>query len=158
MSIKVEQTHNVCIPVGEYPAQITSIEETDGQYGPQLKFTFTISGGEYQSTTITGWASRTFSEKSKLYAWTKAAFGGVEIPPDYNFDSDAVLKRRVTLVIIKRASDDGAEFNKIDAVLPLKKPTPPRPAAQAPARAAKPAAPIAVEDDEPWADDENTSQ
>jgi len=48
-----------------------------------------------------GWCSQSFNVKSKLYAWTKAAFGGRDIPPDWDLDCDKLLNREVLLVVAK---------------------------------------------------------
>jgi hypothetical protein len=130
MGITIEQTKHVVLPVGEYPAIVADIEEVDGQFGPQLKFTFNLLG-EHVGTLLTGWCSKSFNVKSKLYQWTQAMFGGKDIPEEWAFDSDTVLKRKVILAVIKRVGEDKSEYNKIDAVLPLKKkavaPPPPVP-------------------------------
>jgi hypothetical protein len=57
-------------------------------------------------------------------------FGGEEIPPEWDFDSDSVIGRKVILCVIKRQGDNNTEYNKIDAVLPFKKKpvAPPKPA------------------------------
>lgn len=116
MSIKIEQTVYELLPVGDYHAVITDIQQTDGIYGPQLCFSFTIEGGDHDGSQLKAWCSAKFSTKSKLYEWARAAFGGVEIPPTYTFDADDVMGRKVTLTVIINAKDDGTEFNKIQTV------------------------------------------
>lgn len=117
MGIYVEQTVYEVLPTGEYPASINQIEEVEGQFGDQLKFEFAIQGGEHDGTTLLGWASKKFSNKSKLYKWTKAAFGA-DIPPNYDFDSDDLLDRKIVLTVVVNTKDDGSEFNRIETVRP----------------------------------------
>lgn len=121
MGIEIPQTKNEVIPVGEYPATIDNIEDADGQFGPQLKFTFSIASGPYADKVLSAWCSKSFNVKSKLFAWTKAVFGGVDIPEDYNFDSDQLVGQKVMLTVIKKQSPDGAEYNKVDSVSPMPK-------------------------------------
>jgi hypothetical protein len=119
MGIQVEQTVYEVLPTGEYVASIHQIEETEGQYGSQLKFEFVVEGGENDGTTLLGWASKKFSNKSKLYKWARAAFNA-DIPTDYTFDSDDLIGRKVVLTVVVDSKDDGTEFNRVDAVRPLK--------------------------------------
>jgi len=75
MSITIHQTFFELIPTGRYLAKIVAIEALDGQFGPQLKFTFKLPPNEQgESRTMLGWASRKFNNQSKLYEWTKAAW------------------------------------------------------------------------------------
>lgn len=128
------------IETGEYPARVVSIEEADGQFGPQLKWKFELTGPDTSGKTLSAWCSQNFSIKSKLYAWTLAAFGGNPIPETYAFDSDDVIGRNVRLVVVVKAKADGSEFSKIDQVKASK--TKPSHPVQS-----KPPDPVIVEDD-----------
>lgn len=132
MGYKIEQETFDCLPVGDYPALINEIELVDGQFGEQLKFSFALQG-EHQGRTLLGWASAKFSPRSKLYSWTRAAFGGRGIPMDYNLDTDHLLGKMVTLTVLTRRKQDGTEFNKIDEVKPYRNGN-----GRAPAEAEKP--------------------
>ncbi len=79
MGITVKQTRIETLPEGVYEAIIAKIEAADGQFGPQLKFTFELT--EPEGKTLTGWCSQSFNVKSKLYAWTRAALGGATFRP-----------------------------------------------------------------------------
>lgn len=141
MPITVKQTQHVCLPAGVYPAQVSNIEDADGQYGPQLKFTFDLLG-EHQGKQLTGWTSKSFNVKSKLYEWTQGMLGGIAIDPEWDFSSDAVMGKKVLLTVLKKAGDNGSEFNRIDNVLPA-----PRPKAKAKA------APPPPDEDGPYDDE-----
>jgi hypothetical protein len=97
MSITIEQKVYEVIETGQYPAKITDIEAVSGQYGDQLKFTFTLPSSEGNTRTLLGWCSAKFCPKSKLYEWTQAAMGGAPIDREYNFNSDDVIGKPVTL-------------------------------------------------------------
>lgn len=146
MGVMIPQTIFETLPMGEYPAVIAGVEETEGQYGRQLCFTFVLEGGEHDGHKLKGWASAVFGRKSKLYSWARAAFGA-EIPADYTLDTDHLVGRRVRLgVIVRLKAETGEEFNRIDSVLPAKRPAAvvEGPAAPAPS----PAPPFVDEDDD----------
>lgn len=155
MGIVIEQENFETLPMGEYPAQIVGVDETVGQYGRQIVFTFVIEGGEFDGRVLKGWTSATFGRKSKLYSWTRAAFGQ-EIPVDYDLDTDHLLGRRVRLgIIVRLKAETGEEFNKIDGVLPAKRAGGSGPSSDAPVTdgthpAGKWAPPAVVDEDIPF--------
>jgi len=116
MGIRIKQMRYEPLPVGEYVAVIGEIKDEEGQYGPQLRFRFDLRAP--QGRSLVGWCSQTFSPRSKLYAWVRAAYGGRAIPPDWDFDSDALLGRTVRLVVITQVGEGGEEYNKISDVRP----------------------------------------
>jgi len=116
MGTKIKQTFVQTWPVGEYVARIDEIVEKAGTFGPQLQFRFKLIQMEKDASPILGWASATFSNKSKLYAWTKAAFGGGEIPRQYTFDSDDLIGKKVLITLVVRDREDGTPFNRIDSL------------------------------------------
>jgi len=122
------------IPTGEYIAKFVSFAEDEGQYGPQLKATIQIAEGPHKGETMTAWASKAFSPKSKLYAWAQAVFGK-DIPANYDLDTDHLLNRQfVAVIVVKPAKDGNGEFSRLDNCKPLRKngaaqkpPAPPTP-------------------------------
>ena len=127
MGITIEQTKYEPIPTGKYLAVIDSIEATDGKFGSQLKFKFQLVGdNNSQPASLLGWASAKFSSRSKLYEWTKAAFGGKPIPADYLFDSDDLIGKHVVLTVVEDEGEKGP-FNRIDSVKPYVKTSKPQP-------------------------------
>lgn len=113
--MQIKQTRFETIPMGEYPAVIRDIEPQEGQFGPQLKFTFELIEGEHQGTTLLAWTSQTFSPRSNLFKWTRAAFAR-DIPPTYDLDTSHLIGKKVRLAVLTKAKDDGSEFNKVDDV------------------------------------------
>jgi hypothetical protein len=116
----IKQTNTEPLPVGEYPAKIGAVELSEGQYGQQARIRFDITAPGLENRSVTGWASATFSPKSKLYGWTRAAFGR-DIPIGYDLNTDHLIDRPVTLVLVTKAGDDGSEFNKIHDVKAAKR-------------------------------------
>ena len=124
MSITIEQTIYEPIPTGKYTAKIAEIEESDGQFGPQIKFRFELPPDEEGETkSLLGWASQKFSTKSKLYAWTKAALGGGPIDRSYAWSSDDLLGKKVYITVVEKEGDEGV-FNKIDGISPFNQQSP----------------------------------
>lgn len=134
MGITVQRTKSEPIPAGLYTATIEGVEQTEGQYGPQLKAKFVIEDEDFAGKALTGWASLTFSPKSKLFGWVKAAvFGGRDVPDSYGvFDADHLIGRRVFLNIEVAKGKDGETYNKIKDLLPYRA-AKPAPSAQPPA-------------------------
>ena len=126
MGYQIEVRYFDVFPAGEYPAKITNIEKVDGQFGEQLKFTFTLQPNEDgEKRELIGWTSFVFSNRSKLYKLVRSAlFNGGKIPRGYTLDTDELLGKPVVLVVTKRLNDSGEEFNKIDDVLPYRQQPP----------------------------------
>jgi hypothetical protein len=121
MTITIEQTIYEPIPTGKYPAKIANIEEAEGQFGPQLKFEFELPpGDDGEDRTLLGWASRKFSNKSKLYKWTQAALGGGPIDRSYTFNSRDLIGRPVYIHVVEEQGDNGP-YNKITSLAPYDK-------------------------------------
>ena len=116
MGVKIPQTFVRTYPVGEYVAQIGKIVPKPGDYGPQLQIAFKLIQMDDDASPVLGWCSQTFSNKSKLYAWTNAAFGGGGIPETYDFDSDDLINKKVLLTLVIRDREDGTPFNRIDSL------------------------------------------
>lgn len=116
MGHKLKQTFVRTYPVGEYVARIGNITTKPGDFGPQFQLPFHLTQMDPDSSPVLGWCSQTFSNKSKLYAWTKAAFGGGEIPREYNLDTDDLVNKLVLITLVIRTRDDGTQFNRIDSL------------------------------------------
>jgi hypothetical protein len=51
--MRIEQTVYDTLPAGQYRATVWEISETEGQWGPFAKFTFTIDEPDYQGVRVT---------------------------------------------------------------------------------------------------------
>ena len=126
--VTCEKTIYEALPAGTYPAQLVAAEEADGQYGPQVKLTFEITSGELAGKKLLAWASLRYSEKTKLYGWTRAILGHA---PEW-FDSDDLLHKPCRIVVSEKLGDGGDVIhNKVDNVLPARQPVAARSAAKA---------------------------
>jgi hypothetical protein len=136
----IQQRQYEPLPVGTYAAKIGAVGVEPGKFGgDQVKIRFDITQPGFEDRDVLGFASAVFTPASKLFGWTRAAFGGKEIPPTYNLNTDDLLDREVVLTLVQRAADDGRVFNRIDAVSPKVNGRPAPMAARAAAPAAAPA-------------------
>jgi len=146
------------MPVGSYLAKVAIVEPTTGQYGDQLKFSFDILKPDAQAgRQLTAWTSARLSPQSKLYKWLTALYGDVAaVPLDENmeWDSDDAVGRQVVVDVVVETRADGSEFNKVNALRPVRAQRPAATVPQAPKAAAPKAVappPVAsVDDDERW--------
>ena len=114
----IPQTKYEVLPMAEYSAVITNANITEGMYGPQVEFLFTIEGGPHDGANLKHWTSAKFSPKSNLYKLTRASFGK-DIPEDYDLDLEHLPGRKLNLMVtIKIKAEDGTEFNKVDDLRP----------------------------------------
>lgn len=113
----IPQTVYTPLEPGEYAGFVVEVKAVDGQYGPQLRWQFTL---EHDGGSISAWTSQTFSQRSKLYAWVRACFDGKEIPPSWALDTNKLAGRQVRLIIVTEQGKDG-EFSKVRELLPPRK-------------------------------------
>lgn len=119
MSVTITKTTYEPIPTGEYAAVVKSVTmDESGQFGPQVKVQFEVTGSTGAKKDLTGWASAIFNGKSKLFIWTKAILGA---EPVGDFNGDTLLGRACKLVVIQQPSkaDPTIINNRISAVLPV---------------------------------------
>jgi hypothetical protein len=119
-NFKIPKKTFMTIPQGTYYATIVNLEQVPGEkYGPQVKITFSVGAQTFeQPVNLVGWCSTNYSEKSKLFAWTKAALGA-EFDPMAEFEAAPLFGREVLVNVSKKVSATGTEFNKIEACMPL---------------------------------------
>lgn len=115
--MKIPMTVYETVDPGLYQGYIESIEEDEGQYGPQLKYTIVL---EEEGVRLTTWSSQSFSAKSKLYRWAQACFGGAAIPKDFVLDTDSLINRPIMVSVTIKETDSG-DFNRIQDLLPIPK-------------------------------------
>ncbi len=145
-SFKIPKKTIVLIDEGVYPATIKSMEKGAGNFGEQIKFTFDL-GNQFK---LTGWTSTNYSEKSKLFLWTKAVLADT-FDPKADFDTDWLLGKKVLIQVSKRMGTDGNTYNKIETVLGLPKQSAalqPAPVQPVPAQS-DPVQPVLVETEAP---------
>jgi hypothetical protein len=111
---------------GTYLAEITDLEQSEGQFGTQVKFTFTLLEFEDEPVTLIGWTSGNYSEKSKLFGWNKAALGA-KFNPDDAFQASKMKNKKVQLQVSRRIGTNGTEYNKVESVFAYRNPAPRKP-------------------------------
>ena len=104
------------IPAGSYLAVISNLEKTIGTYGEQIRFSFRVFTPDVEYTDgeveLPAWCSTNYSEKSKLFRWTRAALAG-DFDLHADFLASKLINRRVLVNVEKNTSSSGSEFNKI---------------------------------------------
>lgn len=113
MAIKIPQTNVELLPIGKYVARIDNIVlQPEGIYGPQLLWRFVIQG-DHEGTVVPGWTEPTYSPKSKLYHWDRAAKGGIQIPRDQEFSSDEIVGNIVVVFVTQQSGKNGI-YNRVE--------------------------------------------
>ena len=131
MTITIQQTFYEPVPTGPYAAKLVAIVEKEGEYGTYLEFTFELPPNENgEARTVLGFATPTFSNKSKLYAWTKAIRGGGKIDRNYTFNSDDLIGRKVYINVVVEEEEENCPKNKVVSLSPYVKPDSQNPSPQ----------------------------
>jgi len=115
----VPYTEYIPVGAGVYAAQIIAVEKVEGQFGPQVKVTFSLTEPEHENHTLTGWCSEKYSPKSKLYKWAVAA--GLE-PKKQGIMPNKLINRVVRIVVEENRKSDEEVYDKITTLLPVKQP------------------------------------
>ena len=112
MALVYELRENDVWPSGWYRGTISSVEETEGKFGPQVKLVIDLVNGAEERSQ---WAFCTLptSRRHKGYLWYTQITG--EIPEDsLRMDNLLGLDTEVRLEVTIRESD-GAEINSVVA-------------------------------------------
>jgi hypothetical protein len=115
------------IPTGEYLAQVTDIEDKEGNFGPQYQFSYEIvSPKPFAGKSKWGWYSQKLSggtKPSKLWGVVQAIYNRPLVPGEA-VDVDDLIGRQCIIVIVAEENDKGEEFSKITNVKAYKKQEP----------------------------------
>ena len=124
MAIRIIQRTIETLPMGEYVAVVKSLDSETRDFGrgdqEQVRWFFACETPAGVVVDVPGWCSAIFTNRSKLYAWTKAVLGGGEMPRDYNFNSDDMVGRKVIVALTVKDREDGSDFNRVDRLLPVR--------------------------------------
>lgn len=121
MKFKVGRQNNV-IPDGIYQAIVTDIKERHTFKRPALFFTFEIADGPHSGVQAYGFCNasyKTYTSRTKLYAWYEAATGD-SLDADDDLDTDDFLNRVLKVRIERKtAKKTKNEFSNVTAILDL---------------------------------------
>ncbi len=100
---------------GYYPAQVRSIEEVTGDYGPQLKFTFSILDGDNKPKTRDdgqpleqwAWCSAKWGSRTKLLQWANVLLKTKCPSQNQPLDTDLLLGKRCDIQLDAKESANG---------------------------------------------------
>ena len=168
MTVQFKATTYEVLPTGEYDALLTGIEQAEGEYGAQIRFTFALTDPEHAGRRLTAYARLSESMHSKLFRWCQALLAR-PIREGETLDLNSLLNRPCTLVVLRATKPDGSPYNRVEDVLPpLTRTAPAQPvqetAPATPFRVVRmpipPAVPLPVEEQYPpepvpeWAEEE----
>jgi len=122
MGYKLQKKVYQTLEAGIYEATITEVVQETGDYGEQIKFTFTLDNSD---TTLLAWAGASLSNKSKLGRWVSSIYG--QLPDE--LDIENLEGRPVNIVVTVVNRPDGSTTNRVTeimrrAVAPKPKPQP----------------------------------
>ena len=109
------------LPGGQYLAEFSDYDLQDGTWGPMYKLFFKIlEQGEFEGETTSGLANAKLTPKSKLKRWLEGLLGRpIEAGEQIKFPD--LLKMKCYLILTEEETKDGY-FNRIETILPFKRP------------------------------------
>ena len=114
MAITLTAQGNEPLPTGDYRVELTAIELEDGNYGEQLKWTFSVLD---KGRSLVAYSSLSASLASKCMRWAGALLGR-PIRAGEQVDFEALVGKTALAVVVRKRKDDGREINAIDELLP----------------------------------------
>jgi hypothetical protein len=131
----------VTLPEDVYLAEFTDFTPPEDlppeaqSFGPAVRLTYTVVGGDYDGQTLDELASVKGGPKAKLRQ-RAAALRGSDYGPDESIRLVPLLGQQIKLVVKVTGDDQKGFYNKIESALPAT----PAPRAARPAGGAEPAA------------------
>jgi hypothetical protein len=109
------------IEPGDYPAMITSIEEVSGEYGDQLQLQLVVldADGEQTNDEIRAWCSAKWTDRSKLFEWTKAILGKRAPTAGQPMDTDRLKNKKVDIRVEEKLGKSGQMRSSVTAMFPF---------------------------------------
>ncbi|MFA6244134.1 MAG: hypothetical protein WC655_24540 [Candidatus Hydrogenedentales bacterium] len=102
---------------GTFDAEVTGVQDMDGQHGPMVRIEFTLStDDEWDERRVTGLASKKLSENTKLGRWVAAILGHVPEVGEEVSAQDLVAKG-CRVVVKHKTNADGKVFANVVQVL-----------------------------------------
>jgi hypothetical protein len=106
---------------GTFDAEVTGVQDMDGQHGPMVRIEFTLStDDEWDERRVTGLASKRLSENTKLGRWVAAILGHMpEVGEEITVDD--LLNRKCRIVVKHKTNPDGKTFANVAEVIAVGK-------------------------------------
>jgi hypothetical protein len=120
MAITITAQGTEPLPTGEYRVELTAIELSNGQYGEQLRWTFSVLE---KGRHLVAYSSLSPSLASKCMRWAGALLGR-PVQAGEQVDFEALVGKTAVAVVVKKRKDDGTEYNAVDDLLPDKEADP----------------------------------
>lgn len=121
MSLKLTMTEAAGFDLHEsdewIAGTITAIEETEGQYGPGLKWIIGLDGEEWD---VWAFCSQKLSPKSKVYGWLKGLDPQNVPEAGDTYDFGKLVDKRVE-IMFEQFDDDGQTREKVSKIRAEKK-------------------------------------
>lgn len=118
--MKIRWTASEPLPTGEYPVKVDSVSEQEGKFGVQLVWKLRVLDPEHEGKELTAWTNTSTSTNSKLARWAQAL--GFEPEVGGEMDTDDLKGRKAIAVVVVKRAEDGNLFNRVEDLLPLRKP------------------------------------
>jgi len=108
------------VPEGEFEAEVTGVQDMDGQHGPMVRIEFTLAtDDEWDGRRVSGLASKKLSEATKLGRWVTAILGHMPAVGE-EITIDDLLHKHCRVVVKHKTNTDGKVFANIVEVLPAR--------------------------------------
>jgi hypothetical protein len=108
----------------EYRVELTAIELSSGQYGEQLKWTFSVPD---KGRNLVAYSTFSASLASKCMRWAGALLNR-PVQAGEQVDFEALVGKTAVAVVLRKRKEDGTEYNAVDDLLPLRTATAGEPA------------------------------
>ena len=120
MAITITAQGTEPLPTGEYRVELTAIELAKGQYGEQLRWSFSVLE---KGRTLVAYSSLSPSLASKCMRWASALLGR-PLQAGEQVDFEALIGKRAVATVVRKRKEDGTEYNAIEDLLPDKEADP----------------------------------
>ena len=115
------------LDAGYYPAQVNDIEDATGEFGPQLKFIFSILDTDNRPKTKDsgepleqwGWCSQKWGPRTKLMEWAKILLKAKCPGPGEPIDTDLLRGKRCDIELVEKEGPNGTH-TRIERLLPFR--------------------------------------
>jgi hypothetical protein len=104
---------------GEFEAEVTGVQDMDGQHGPMVRIEFTLAtDDEWDGRRVSGLASKKLSEATKLGRWVAAIIDHMPAVGE-EITAEDLFHKHCRVVVKHKTSPDGKTFaNVVDVLAP----------------------------------------